>query len=152
VGKNRQEWRILRNALPGSFIEIGCERDFAIEQQVLPAAFVSEITVCRTGLVNLPQSAAFFEATMESGETRKAATYNPEIEEENKRLRRLQIMMSMVMQVISEQSDLSLEEASELVASSRRAALNLFPGKELAYDLIYKPRLQRLMNERFHLQ
>ena len=89
---------------------------------------------------------------MESGEIRKAATHNPEIDDENKRLRRLQIMMSMVMQVISEQSDLSLEEASELVASTRKAALNLFPGKELAYDLIYKPRLQRLMNERFHLQ
>jgi len=89
---------------------------------------------------------------MESPETRQAQAYNPEIEDENKRLRRLQIMMSMVMQVISEQSDLSLEEASELVASSRRAALNLFPGKELAYDLIYKPRLQRLMRERFHLQ
>jgi len=89
---------------------------------------------------------------MESPEVRKAQPCNPEIEDENKRLRRLQIMMSMVMQVISEQSDLSLEEASELVASSRRAALNLFPGKELAYDLIYKPRLQRLMNERFHLQ
>jgi hypothetical protein len=89
---------------------------------------------------------------MESGELRDEAKDNPEIEDENKRLRRLQIMMSMVMQVISEQSDLSVEEASELVASSRRAALNLFPGKELAYDLIYKPRLQRLMNERFHLQ
>ena len=92
---------------------------------------------------------------MESPETRKAH-HNPEIDpelaDENKRLRRLQIMMSMVMQVISEQSDLTIEEASELVASSRRAALNLFPGKELAYDLIYKPRLQRLMNERFHLQ
>jgi len=89
---------------------------------------------------------------MESGELRKAATHNPEIDDENRRLRRLQIMMSMVMQVISEQSDLSLEEASELVASTRKAALNLFPGKELAYDLIYKPRLQRLMRERFHLQ
>ena len=89
---------------------------------------------------------------MESGELRKAATHNPEIDDENKRLRRLNIMMSMVMQVISEQSDLSLEEASELVASTRKAALNLFPGKELAYDLIYKPRLQRLMRERFHLQ
>jgi hypothetical protein len=92
------------------------------------------------------------EATMESPEARNTQAYNPEIEDENKRLRRLQIMMSMVKQVISEQSDLSIEEASELVASSRRAALNLFPGKELAYDLIYKPRLQRLMNERFHLQ
>ncbi len=88
---------------------------------------------------------------MEGRENRKAEV-SPEIEDENKRLRRLQIMMSMVMQVLSEQSDLSIEEASELVASSRRAALALFPGKELAYDLLYKPRLQRLMNERFRLQ
>jgi hypothetical protein len=54
--------------------------------------------------------------------------------------------------VLSEQSDLTVEEASELVASTRRAALTLFPGKELAYDLIYKPRLQRVMKERFRLQ
>ena len=77
---------------------------------------------------------------------------NAEIEDENRKLRRLQIMMSMVMQVLSEQSDLTIEEASELVASSRKAALNLFPGKELAYDLIYKPRLQRVIKERFRVQ
>ena len=77
---------------------------------------------------------------------------NAEIEDENRRLRRLQIMMSMVMQVLSEQSNLTIEEASELVASSRKAALNLFPGKELAYDLIYKPRLQRVIKERFRVQ
>ncbi len=77
---------------------------------------------------------------------------NAEIEDENRRLRRLQIMMSMVMQVLSEQSDLTIEEASELAASSRKAALTLFPGKELAYDLIYKPRLQRVIKERFRVQ
>jgi hypothetical protein len=88
---------------------------------------------------------------MEARENRKPEV-NPEIEDENRRLRRLQIMMSMVMQVLSEQSDLTIEEASELVASSRKAALNLFPGKELAYDIIYKPRLQRVINERFRLQ
>lgn len=82
----------------------------------------------------------------------KQAQANAEIEDENRRLRRLQIMMSMVMQVLSEQSDLTIEEASELVASSRKAALALFPGKELAYDLIYKPRLQRIVRERFKLQ
>ena len=37
-------------------------------------------------------------------------------------------------------------------ASTRRAALSMFPGKELAYDIIYRPRLQRLINERFRLQ
>jgi len=45
-----------------------------------------------------------------------------------------------------------VEEASELAAGAKRAALALFPDKELAYDLLYKPRLQRLMCERFRLQ
>ena len=72
--------------------------------------------------------------------------------EEARRLRRLQVMMSMVMSVIGQDPDLTLEEAAAMAANARRAALNLFPDKELAYDLIYRPRLQRLMNERFRLQ
>ena len=58
-----------------------------------------------------------------------------EIQEEGRRIRRLQLLMSLVTSVIS-QGNLPIEEASELVASTRRAALNLFPDKELAYDLI----------------
>ncbi len=61
-------------------------------------------------------------------------------------------MMNMVISVISQDTDLTVEEASELVASTKRAALAMFPDKELAYDIIYKPRLQRLMRERFRLQ
>jgi len=75
-----------------------------------------------------------------------------EIEEERRKLRRLQIMKSMVMSVISQDADLSVEEASEMAANAKRAALAMFPDKELAYDILYKPRLQRLMAERFHLQ
>jgi len=74
-----------------------------------------------------------------------------ETQDENKRIRRLQIMMNMVTSVLS-QEDMSLEEAMELVANAKRAALAMFPDKELAYDLIYKPRLQRLLRERFRLQ
>lgn len=73
-----------------------------------------------------------------------------EIQEEHKRVRRLQFMVNLVMSVIS-QGNLSVEEASELVASTKRAALTLFPDKELAYDLIYKPRLQRLMVEKYRI-
>ena len=72
--------------------------------------------------------------------------------EEARRLGRLQVMMSMVMSVISQDPDLTLEEAAEISANARRAALTMFPDKELAYDIIYRPRLQRLMNERFRLQ
>jgi hypothetical protein len=75
-----------------------------------------------------------------------------EREEERRKLRRLQIMMNMVMSVISQDQDLTVEEASELVANTKRAALAMFPDKEFAYDILYKPRLQRLMAERFRLQ
>ena len=78
---------------------------------------------------------------------------NPnETMEEARKIRRLQTMMSMVMSVISQDPDLTLEEASEMAAGARRAALVMFPDKELAFDILYKPRLQRLMNERFRLQ
>ena len=71
---------------------------------------------------------------------------------EAQKIRRLQVMINMVMSVISQDPNLTVEEASELVAGTKRAALAMFPDKELAYDIIYKPRLQRLMRERFHLQ
>jgi hypothetical protein len=75
-----------------------------------------------------------------------------EREEERRKLRRLQIMMNMVMSVISQDQDLTVEEASEMAANAKRAALAMFPDKEFAYDILYKPRLQRLMAERFRLQ
>jgi hypothetical protein len=62
------------------------------------------------------------------------------------------MMIGMVMSVISQDPILTVEEASELTAGARRASLAMFPDKELAYDILYKPRLQRLMNERFRLQ
>lgn len=87
-----------------------------------------------------------------SRRTDRRGTESTEHLEEAKRIRRLQVMISMVMSVISQDPDLTVEEASELAAHARRAALAMFPGKELAFDILYKPRLQRLMNERFRLQ
>jgi hypothetical protein len=75
-----------------------------------------------------------------------------EQEDEARKIRRLQMMISMVMSVIGQDPNLTVEEASELAAGAKRAALAMFPGKELAFDLLYKPRLQRLMRERFRLQ
>lgn len=80
------------------------------------------------------------------------STANHEQDDEARRIRRLQVMMSMVSSVISQAPGLTVEEASELAAGAKRAALAMFPDKELAYDLLYKPRLQRIMLERFHLQ
>jgi hypothetical protein len=88
----------------------------------------------------------------QSGDDRNNDEDESERAEEARRLRRLQVMMSLVMSVISQDPDLTVEEASEMAANARRAALNMFPGKELAYDILYRPRLQRLINERFRLQ
>lgn len=74
------------------------------------------------------------------------------MEDERKQLRRLQMMMNMCLQVIAQDGSLSVDQASQMVADSRGAALKMFPGKELAYDLIWKPRFQRAMIERFRLQ
>ena len=75
-----------------------------------------------------------------------------ELKEESRKIRRLQIMVNMVTQVIAQDSSLSVEEASEMVADTRKAALLMFPDKELAFNLIYWPRLQRLMRERYRMQ
>jgi hypothetical protein len=71
--------------------------------------------------------------------------------EEQKRIRRLQMMMNMVMQVIAQDGSLTVDDAAQMIADSRKAALAMFPGKELAYDLIWRPRFQRLMRERFRI-
>ena len=89
---------------------------------------------------------------MGSQQRSKLSTTPSESELEARNIRRLQLMISMVMSVIGQDPNLTVEEAAELAAGAKRAALNMFPDKELAYDILYKPRLQRLMNERFRLQ
>lgn len=75
-----------------------------------------------------------------------------ELVDESRKIRRLQIVVNMVMQVIAQDASVTLDEASTMVADTRRLALGMFPDKELAFNLIYWPRLQRLMRERFRMQ
>jgi hypothetical protein len=99
------------------------------------------------------------ESRTESPSPEAAATHGPVVPqsreeemEERRKIRRLQMMMDMVMSVIGQDPNLTIDEAAELVADSRRAALAMFPDKELAYNILYKPRLQRLMRERYRIQ
>jgi len=79
----------------------------------------------------------------------KVAT-EAEILDENRKVRRLQMVVSLVMNVIC-QTDLPFEEARELIACTRQFALQLFPDKEFAYDLIYQPRFRRLLSEKYRI-
>jgi hypothetical protein len=72
-----------------------------------------------------------------------------EIEDEPRKLRRLQIMVGMVSSVLSQDPDLTPGRARELISDCKAAALAMFPEKELAFDLIYKSRLERIVQERF---
>ena len=73
-----------------------------------------------------------------------------ELREEERKLRQLRLVVGLTMSTIS-QTNVSFEEASQMVTATRQLALRLFPGKEFAFDLIYQPRLRRLLAERFRL-
>jgi hypothetical protein len=92
--------------------------------------FFSPPATCRTGTMEMATEA--------------------EILEENRRVRRLQLVVDLVTSVLS-QSDVPVEEAAELVANTRRFALSLFPDKGPTYDLIYAPRFRRLMWEKYRV-
>jgi hypothetical protein len=73
-----------------------------------------------------------------------------EILEETRKIRRLQIVVDMVMSTL-QQSDIPVEEAAEMVASTRRYAISLFPDKARTFDLIYRPRFQRVLSEKYKI-
>jgi hypothetical protein len=73
-----------------------------------------------------------------------------EIREENRKVRRLQIVVDLVTSVLL-QSDMPIEEASAMVAETRRFALSLFPDKGETYDLIYLPRFKRVLAEKYKM-
>jgi hypothetical protein len=69
-----------------------------------------------------------------------------QIREETRRLRYLRTLVDLTANVIM-QSRLSRAEAERLVEAARRQILELFPGKEQTYDIIYRPRFERLILE-----
>ena len=71
-----------------------------------------------------------------------------ELDEEDRSVRLLRTVVHLVLGFIAH-TEMNLAEAEAMVADVRGVALRLFPGKELAFDLIYLPRFRRLLTERF---
>ena len=88
---------------------------------------------------------------METVQQGGAAPTQEQIDEESRRIRRLRILVRLTLDTIAS-GDLSAEEAAGMVAATRRVALEMFPGKERAFDLIYKPQFQRVMHAIYKLQ
>jgi len=81
----------------------------------------------------------------------KAEIEQREVSEENRKLRYLRFLVDFSILSI-QQDDLLPEEALELVENVKRAACGLFPGKEETFELIYRPRFNRTIQERFGSQ
>jgi hypothetical protein len=68
--------------------------------------------------------------------------------DENRKIRYLRFLVDLSILSI-QQDDLLLEEALERVEEVKRAACSLFPGKEGVFELIYRPRFNRVLEERY---
>ena len=72
------------------------------------------------------------------------------IREENRNLRYLRFLVDLGLYEIRA-GHLNRTQATQVVENIRAQALQLFPGKEEAFDLIYRPRFQRAIAETFKL-
>ncbi len=73
------------------------------------------------------------------------------LREEGERLRRLRLLVDVTAQVLSEAEKLTVCEALRLVDAARPAALRLFPARRATFALVIRPRLDRIILERFQL-
>ena len=72
------------------------------------------------------------------------------IREENRNLRFLRFLVDLALMEIRAGS-FTLEDAEKVVDNVRSQALQLFPGKETAFEWIYRPRFRRAITETFKL-
>ncbi len=72
-----------------------------------------------------------------------------EIEDEQRRARYVRLIVDFTSSVIM-QGRMVRTEAEALVRAARAKILELFPGREQTYELLYAPRFQRLLDEFTH--
>jgi hypothetical protein len=72
------------------------------------------------------------------------------VREENRRIRYLRFLVDLALMEIRA-GRYTKPEAEKIVENIRSQALQLFPGKELAFELIYRPRFRRTIAETFQL-
>ncbi len=70
------------------------------------------------------------------------------LKEENRKIRKLQVMVHFTTQLLYQKSELTLLEGLWHIQNLRKFALNLFPEKGEVFDLIYRSRLIRVLAER----
>ena len=70
------------------------------------------------------------------------------IQQENRKIRHLQLMVDLTIQLLYQSDELTFSEGLLYIENARKFAVDLFPSKAATFDLIYKPRLMRVLQER----
>jgi hypothetical protein len=70
------------------------------------------------------------------------------IDEENRKIRHLQLMVDLTIQILYQTEILTYKEGLQHIENARKFAVDLFPDKAQTFDLIYRPRLIRILQER----
>jgi len=73
------------------------------------------------------------------------------LQEEQDRVRRMRLLVDVTAQVLSEDETLTFCEALRLIEAARTAVLRLFPDKDDTFNLVVRPRLERIVHERFQI-
>ncbi len=73
------------------------------------------------------------------------------LREEEQRVRRLRLLVDVTAQVLAEDEKLTLCEALRLIDAARTASLRMFPDKNDTFELVIRPRLERIVLERFRI-
>jgi hypothetical protein len=75
-------------------------------------------------------------------------TSQADIREEERRLKTLRFMSDITFQRLHLER-MTLKDAYGAVEELRRVAVSLFPGKAHVFDLVLRPRMERVIAERF---
>jgi len=71
------------------------------------------------------------------------------IKYENRKIGHLRMVVDLTSAILK-QSRMTRKEAENLIDETKNSVLKLFPDKEDTFDLILKPRLQRIIDDRFN--
>jgi hypothetical protein len=71
------------------------------------------------------------------------------IQEEKKRIRRLRVLVDLTTNVLYQDDSLTLEEALQLLEGAEKAILKMFPDKQQTFDIVLRPRFERILRERW---
>ena len=67
---------------------------------------------------------------------------------EERKMRYLKHIVDLTSATLRQQR-MNKEEAEQLIEACKKNVLKLFPDKESAFELIYRPRFNRIIEERF---